>query len=96
MLLVEHCVSLFTIYNALLLTGLGFCFVRLRSFDLMNEPRAPGDTSGDILQEWFDYTSWYFKQVDTNHLLTTGMEASVLISLVLDELCSSLPFFLVP
>jgi mannan endo-1,4-beta-mannosidase len=42
--------------------------------ELINEPRYDGDPSGDVLHSWFDKHSWFVKQFDSKHLLTTGVE----------------------
>jgi mannan endo-1,4-beta-mannosidase len=44
------------------------------AWELMNEPRAEGDFSGDILNGWIGEMSAYVKSIDKNHLVTTGCE----------------------
>lgn len=44
------------------------------AWELANEPRAPGDESGDILQAWLEEMAAYVKSLDPNHMLTTGSE----------------------
>ncbi len=44
------------------------------AWELANEPRAEGDWSGDILDSWIAEMSAYVKSIDSNHLLTTGIE----------------------
>lgn len=41
------------------------------SFELMNEAQAPG-LDFNIILNWYKEMSRYFKNIDTNHLLTTG------------------------
>eukprot|EP00884_Botryococcus_braunii_P022357 jgi/Botrbrau1/8805/Bobra.0330s0035.1 len=43
------------------------------AWDLCNEPQAPGDDTGDILQAWIEDMAAYIKELDPNHLLTVGM-----------------------
>ena len=44
------------------------------AWELANEPRAEGDSSGAILQGWIDEMAPYVKSLDANHLLSTGEE----------------------
>ncbi|GAF78674.1 unnamed protein product, partial [marine sediment metagenome] len=44
------------------------------AWELANEPRAPGDTTGDILQGWMEEMGGYIKGLDPHHMLTTGVE----------------------
>lgn len=44
------------------------------AWELMNEPRCMSDPSGDTLQEWIEEMSGLVKSIDTNHLLTVGLE----------------------
>jgi mannan endo-1,4-beta-mannosidase len=44
------------------------------AWELTNEARAPGDQSGNVLQDWIDEMSTYIKTIDPNHLVTTGLE----------------------
>jgi len=41
------------------------------SFELMNEAENPGENS-QIILNWYDEMSAYFRSIDSNHLLTTG------------------------
>ena len=43
------------------------------AWELANEPRAEGDQSGNILNEWITEMSAYIKSIDDNHLVTTGV-----------------------
>lgn len=43
-------------------------------WNLANEPRALSDPSGDITTEWFAEMASFLKSLDSNHLVTTGME----------------------
>jgi len=44
------------------------------AWELANEPRAPGDDSGDILQAWLTEMAAYVKSIDSNHMLAIGSE----------------------
>ncbi|KAJ3670986.1 hypothetical protein LUZ60_008412 [Juncus effusus] len=44
------------------------------AWELMNEPRCSSDPSGRILQRWIEEMSRYVKSLDSNHLLTVGLE----------------------
>lgn len=44
------------------------------ALELINEPRYKDDPTGDVLQKWFEYHSWFVRQYDDQHLLTTGIE----------------------
>ncbi len=44
------------------------------AWELANEPRAPGDTTGNILQGWLVEMAAHVKSLDPVHLLTTGLE----------------------
>ncbi|NQU94811.1 MAG: cellulase family glycosylhydrolase [Candidatus Omnitrophica bacterium] len=43
-------------------------------WELGNEPRAYGDSTGDTLNPWINEMAEYVKGVDPNHLLSTGIE----------------------
>ena len=44
------------------------------AWELANEPRCQSDTSGDTLNNWISEMSVYIKSIDSNHLVTTGIE----------------------
>ena len=46
----------------------------IMAWELANEPRCTSDTSGDTLDDWVAEMGDYVKDLDANHLLTTGME----------------------
>ena len=46
----------------------------LFGFDLLNEPRVEGDSSGEILHAWLDEQSRFVRGLDAWHLITTGSE----------------------
>ena len=43
-------------------------------YDLMNEPRNEADPTGKVMDSWVAEMSSYIKSIDTNHMVTTGME----------------------
>jgi len=43
-------------------------------WELANEPRCQSDSTGDTLQAWIDEMAAYIKDIDTNHLVSTGEE----------------------
>lgn len=51
------------------------------AWELINEPRAPQDSSGDVLQAWIERTSAHIKYVDATHMVTTGTEVRSLLNL---------------
>ncbi|XP_058778565.1 mannan endo-1,4-beta-mannosidase 4-like [Vicia villosa] len=44
------------------------------SWELMNEPRFPNDSSGNSIQNWVTEMAAYVKSIDSNHLLHIGNE----------------------
>src|ERR1035437_5591990 len=44
------------------------------AFDLMNEPRNENDQTSKQMNDWVAEMSSYIKTIDTNHMVTTGME----------------------
>ncbi|MCX8092774.1 MAG: cellulase family glycosylhydrolase [Candidatus Goldbacteria bacterium] len=50
------------------------------AYDLMNEPRNEDDRTGVTLAKWIDEMSSYIKSIDSNHMVTTGMEGFFLRS----------------
>lgn len=44
------------------------------AWELINEPRCMSDKSGDTLQDWIQEMSTFIKSIDSNHLLTVGLE----------------------
>lgn len=50
------------------------------AFDLMNEPRNEDDITSVTLANWIDEMSTYIKSIDSNHMVTTGMEGFFLRS----------------
>ena len=44
------------------------------AWELMNEPRCPGDFSASKLQHWIERTGEFLKSVDPNHLVAVGSE----------------------
>ncbi|KAM7270967.1 hypothetical protein ACFE04_030181 [Oxalis oulophora] len=44
------------------------------AWELINEPRCMSDISGDTLQDWIEEMSAYVKSIDSNHLITIGLE----------------------
>ena len=44
------------------------------AWELANEPRCPGDESGDVLQSWIQEMSRFVKDVAPKQLVTTGSE----------------------
>ncbi len=44
------------------------------AWELGNEPRARSDPTGDILDSWVEEMSSYIKSIDSNHMVTTGIE----------------------
>jgi mannan endo-1,4-beta-mannosidase len=44
------------------------------AWELCNEPRYQGDSSGDVLQAWTEEMAAHVKSVDPNHMLTVGSE----------------------
>ncbi|MDY7082165.1 MAG: cellulase family glycosylhydrolase, partial [Halobacteria archaeon] len=44
------------------------------AWELVNEPHAESDPSGDTLQQWIEEMSRYVKMIDSNHLVSTGLE----------------------
>ena len=43
-------------------------------WELANEPRCNSDSSGEKLQNWIDEMAAFIKNIDSNHLLSTGSE----------------------
>jgi mannan endo-1,4-beta-mannosidase len=46
----------------------------IMTFELANEPRSRSDKTGEILLNWVQETSAYFKRLAPRHLVTTGDE----------------------
>ena len=46
----------------------------IMAWELMNEPRCPGDFSASKLQHWIERTGEFLKSVDPNHLVAVGAE----------------------
>jgi mannan endo-1,4-beta-mannosidase len=46
----------------------------IMAWELINEPRARTDTSGDLLNNWIGEMSEYIKSIDSKHLVTTGID----------------------
>jgi mannan endo-1,4-beta-mannosidase len=46
----------------------------IMAWELINEPRNPADTTGDVLQAWLELTSQTIKSLDSNHMVTIGAE----------------------
>lgn len=44
------------------------------AWELANEPQASSDPSGETLQSWIDEMGEFVKGIDSNHLLSTGLE----------------------
>ncbi|KAK4438658.1 Mannan endo-1,4-beta-mannosidase 2 [Sesamum alatum] len=44
------------------------------AWELINEPRCITDKSGDTLQDWIEEMSTFVKSIDSNHMLTVGLE----------------------
>jgi len=44
------------------------------AWELGNEPRCPSDKTGNTLLAWIEEMSAHIKSLDTNHLVTTGIE----------------------
>ena len=44
------------------------------AWEIMNEPRAEGDQSGELLYNWLKEMSAYIKSIDKNHLVMSGKE----------------------
>ena len=44
------------------------------AWELINEPRVMGDSTGDILQNWIEEMAVFAKGLDEKHLLTVGTE----------------------
>ena len=44
------------------------------AWELANEPRAKSDATGQILNDWIDEMSSFIKNIDSNHMVTTGEE----------------------
>ena len=44
------------------------------AWELANEPRAESDISGDKLHAWIEEMANYIKNLDSKHLVTTGLE----------------------
>jgi endo-1,4-beta-mannosidase len=43
-------------------------------WDLANEPRAYTDSTGSVLNPWINEMAAYVKSIDSNHVLSTGIE----------------------
>lgn len=54
-------------------------FLLRNRYELINEPRYPGDRSGNRLVEWVKTMANHAKGHDWNHLLTTGSEVGLLL-----------------
>ncbi|MDD5148338.1 MAG: NosD domain-containing protein, partial [Candidatus ainarchaeum sp.] len=46
----------------------------IMAWELANEPRAPNDPTGNSLDAWIEEMSTFIKSIDSNHLVTTGLE----------------------
>ena len=46
----------------------------IMAWELMNEPRCPGDFSASKLQHWIERTAEFLKSVDPTHLIAVGSE----------------------
>ena len=44
------------------------------AWEIINEPRYTGDSSGDVLQGWIQEMSRHVKSLDSRHMLTVGHE----------------------
>ena len=44
------------------------------AWEIINEPRYTGDSSGDVLQAWIVEMSQHVKSLDSRHMLTVGHE----------------------
>lgn len=46
----------------------------IHSWDLANEPRCDSDTSSSAIGTWCARTAAHVKELDSNHMVTVGME----------------------
>eukprot|EP00878_Enallax_costatus_P010436 GHUV01010894.1.p1 GENE.GHUV01010894.1~~GHUV01010894.1.p1 ORF type:complete len:332 (+),score=66.25 GHUV01010894.1:778-1773(+) len=57
------------------LTGVPYCNdPTIHSWDLANEPRCDSDSSASAIAAWIDKTAAHVKGLDSNHMVTVGME----------------------
>jgi len=50
----------------------------IMAWELANEPRCRSDTTGVTLNQWIGEMSAFIKSIDTNHLVTTGVDGGYL------------------